>query len=671
MSRLKTILPLLLVPLLAGCIDDIVRSMIPVGPTDGEVWAPDGGSGFDADGLSSVRKLSLLRVKPNHGPFAGGTEAVISGTGFDTKVAVTFGGKAVQSKDITLLSPLALKVIVPAGAVGPAEVKVSRENDSATLAGGFIYDPVYLDPASGPTPGSTLVTIYGQGLTFTSQTTATLGGKALTELTLLSSSTLRGKTPAGPTGPADLVLSTGAKAITVEDAYTYYQAANPRSGGLGGGPIKGTLTVSVLNWLTSRPVPGAKVVLQKERSLQLSAQTDTAGAAVFSRPELKGPVTVTASLKGFESSTVMSFDARDLTIFLMPIPDPQPGPLPPGQYAGVVRGNVLFGGATGVGSTQWKLVPEPKTGQSKRVYVYSTVPSINWGAPYAGSGATVDFANSGNKAWPFTLYSRTGSLAIFAVAGIYTQATARFEPYAMGITRGVVVGPGEGTSADIWVNIPLTEQVEVQFSDLPGGVSRHQLRLALDLGADGLIMRQDHEVSGDGLLSGYTFGRLPALNHQGLIDATYTVEATFDAGDADGLPQSKATITMARPKAGVIAVDKFLGVPQQVRPQPGGTLQGNTLAWRSQGPTPDLSLTIISMPDQTPVWRIISPGTATVASLPDPTSFGLSAWPTGPLRWTQYLARLPGFSFDTFNYTHFSTRYWDRWSSDRFAFTAP
>ncbi len=35
------------------------------------------------------------------------------------------------------------------------------------------------------------------------------------------------------------------------------------------------------------------------------------------------------------------------------------------------------------------------------------------------------------------------------------QLTAKFEPYAMGVKRGVLVGPGEVVEADVWVNLPL------------------------------------------------------------------------------------------------------------------------------------------------------------------------------------------------------------------------
>ena len=658
--------------LCGGCIEDIVRARIPVPGNDMGGYNPEAGIGVDADGLVQQTQLKVLRIKPDHGTFAGGNQAVITGTGFAKGMSIKVGKNLVQPTDITLLSPIAVQVVMPPGDVGQSDVEVTRGSDKATLAKGYRYDPLRLDPSSGPTVGGTLVTVYSRGLTFAKGMTATLGAKPMTQLDVLSTSAFRAVAPAGSTGPATLKLSLASGDVTINEAYTYYLSVNPRSGGLGGGKIKGTLTVTVLNRLDRSPLPTARVVVQKERSVSLSAVTGLSGAAVFTRVGLTGPLSVTAGLKGFETSSIVSFNARDVTIFLLPRPQPQAGSVGVGTYSGVVRGNVVFGGATGIGSGKWQLVPEPKKDQVKRVYVYTTSPSLAWGPPYAGSGATIDFDDSGARAWPFVLYAYPGSLAIYAIAGLYHKTRGTFEPYAMGITRGISVGPGEGADADIWVTIPLDQKVKLSLKNLPQGVAHHRFRLALDLGADGLIMRDDHEVDADGLVSAHTFARLPALNHKGLLDATYTVEVRLDSGESDSLPQTVATLTMAQPKDGVLTVDNFVGVPRQVRPVSGAAMQGNTLAWSSgSGATPNLALTYITLADDTPVWRVYSPGTVTRVKLPDPSAFGLPAWPRASLVWTQYLARLPSFSFDNFNYSHASGRYWDRWSQDRFTISGP
>ena len=660
------LIPLLIcLSLSAGCVEDLIRSLYPVSPSDGEIPYPDGAVGFDG---KIPHRLSLVAIKPEHGPFVGGTEVLINGSGFVKGAKVRIGGTTVDSGSVTLLSPVSLKVITPPGKLGKADVQVLQGGQEVRLTDGYYYDQVYLDPSSGPVAGGTLVTLHGKDTQFTKGMKLQLGGKALTAVELVSPTVLRAKTPAGPAGPAALTMATSAGDKTIADAYSFYQSANPKSGGLGGGKLKGTLTVDVLNWLTRQPLAGASVVVQKERSFTRKALTNSQGTAVFADKGLSGKVTVTAGMKGFESTSMLSFDARDLTIFLLPIPQPQPGAFPPGSLAGVIRGHLLFGDATGVGSPKWKLVPEPKLNQVKRAYVFSSVPRIAWGPSSYGGGDTIEFKASGAKAWAYTLYSRTGSLAVFALAGIYDKSNGKFQPYAMGVTRGVVVGPGDVAKADIWVTIPLTEKVTVALKQVPAEVTKYQLRLAVDLGADGLIIRPDNEVKGDGVISGWTFGRMPSFNHKGLVDASYTVDALLDTGTTAGLPMTRATERLVQPKAGVITVDQLIGVPKQVTPPPGGTLQGNTIRWAAGGLQPNLAVTVIRKTDETPVWRIYGPGTASVIKLPDPATFGLPPWPQAPVVWLQYLAYLPGFSFDNYTYSHQSSRYWSRWSHDEFKF---
>ena len=666
----KSLVLIVCLALMPGCVEDLIKAFYPVSPTDGEVPYPDGAIGFDG---KIPHKLTLKLIKPAHGPFAGGTEVVLSGSGFTKKAKIRIGGTTLATTAIKLQSPVSIKVTTPPGKLGPADVEVIQGAENASLEGGFNYDPVYFDPDSGPAAGGTLVTLHGKDTAFKEGIKLMLGGKALSDVEVVSSSVLRARTPSGSAGPVELTMGSAGGDKTIQAAYTYYQSANQKTGGMGGGKLAGTLTVDVLDWLYRSPVSGARVVVQKGRSFTLSGTTGATGNKVFSSSQLTGPISVSVGKKGYESTSLISFDARDVTVFLLPIPNPQPGPLPPGQSAGLIRGHLLFGGVTGVGSPKWKLVPEPKgANQVKRAYVFTSVPRIAWGPPSYGSGAMVDYdKKESSTAWPFSMYARTGGMAIWAVAGIYDKATAKFEPYAMGVTRGLVVGPGDTVKADIWITIPLTEKVTVKLQDVPSEVTRYQIRHAIDLGADGLLMRMDQEAKGDGVPASWTFGRLPTFVHQGLLDATHTVDVMLDTGNASQLPMTRATERLVQPKAGQILVDKFLGVPRQLVPVKGQALQGNTIQWTSSGAAPTLAVTIIRKTDETPVWRIISAGTVSAVKLPDPKLFGLPPWPSAPVVWLQYLAYLPGVSFDNYTYYHLSSNYWKRWSYDEFSFKGP
>jgi hypothetical protein len=668
------VLPALACALLAsGCLGDLVKSFIPVDPQANEPGFVDAGIGYDGE---VPERLTVNAAKPSHGPFVGGTEVILTGSGFDQKTTVKIGGKIPQVGDLQILSPVAIRVITPAGEVGPADVVVAKGAEFVTLQGGYTYDPIALDPDSGPTAGGTLVTLTGKGTDFRAGMTLSLGGAPLTEVEVVSPTTVRARTPAGPAGPSDLTLTGLPGAIgerTIAGAFTYYSSTNPKSGGMGGGPIAGTLTVSVLNWLDRKPVVGAQIVVQKERSFTLTAKADAKGVAVFTGPSLTGPVTVSAGFAGFESSSLVSFDARDVTIFLMPIPQPQPGPIPPGPQAGMIKGYVLFGGATGAGSPIWKIVPEPKGDQVKRVYVYTSFPSVEWGPQMPSSSATIDYdASKSITAWPYTIIGRTGGMAVYAVAGLFNKVTQAFDPYAMGIARGVVVGPGETKSVDVWVQIPLTEKITLKLKDLPPEVSRYQVRFAISLGAEGVILRPDHEVGGDGLAASLSFARLPGFGNQGLLDGSYTVDVQLESAAPDGLPTVHGTLrSVLADQDRTIVVDRFVGPPSQVKPAAGAAIEGNTLQWGVSGEPADLAVTTIRLTDDTPVWRVISKGDVTQVKLPDPKTLGLPAWPSGPMSWSQWHARLPGFSFDSYNYSHLNSSYWDRWSFDQFDLKVP
>lgn len=658
-----------------ACVDEIIKDIINVPEPDVFVFPNvDAGPSFDGD-APPITVLSLLNVQPDHGPFTGGTRVTITGSGFGKGIEVRIGGKRVADDQLVLLSPVSMEVLTPAGEVGPADIEVIRGDSSAKLPpGAFTYDPVVLDPPSGPVSGGTLVTLEASGLELTAGMKIELAGKPMTDVEVISKSLLRARTPAHIQGTARLVLGTAKGDVTIDDAFTYYQSTNQLRGGLGGGPINGTVTVSVLNWLTRTPVPGAKVVLQKGRELELLATTDPAGIAVFKAATLSGPVTVTAGAPQHETSTIALFDQRDATLFLYPIIPPNPGGLPPGQLVPFVEGNILFGGTTGAGLAEWKIVPPPKKDQVKRVYVFTTNPTIRRHSPPSPrSTATVDFApGTGATGWSYNMYVSSGNMAIYAIAGLYNTRTGSFEPYAMGLRRGVVTAPGDRLKVDVVVNIPLTEKVEVQLKNVPAGVDRHQVRLALRVGADGYILRQDQEVSGEGVPSSLPFGRLPRFTHPGLLDASLAVDVVLDRSGPRGLPLLRATETLIPATQKTIVIDDLVGAPKQVKPNPGAVLAGNTLRWSSSGAKADLAITAIETPDETPVWRVIAPGNVTELKLPDPQTLGLPAWPPGPMIWLQWLVRLDsGYKYDTFNYGDISSSYWTRWSFDQFSFVGP
>ena len=660
--------------LICACSSSPSNNQRVVVPGADATIAPDaGGSATAPDGSGS--NLSITSVSPPHGPFVGGTTLAIMGTGFDKTSKVKVGGKGIQVGQSKLLSPSKMVVVSPAGKVGPADVEVTTGKYKVVSKGAFSYDPVYLDPASGPTAGGTLVEVYGTGTTFKTGMKLTLGGAAMTDVEVLSATRLRAKTPVGASGLADLAVGTK---LTVREAFRYYVSTNPAGGGLGGGPIKGTLTVSVLDANTRAPLSDVKVVVDDALATVFTGKTDAKGVIVFTKKNFAGPINVTAGKDKYESTTVASFDARDVTILLFPIIKPSPGAPPPGKLAGTVRGYVMFGGTTGVGSKDWAIVPEPSsTDEVKRVYVYGSVPAIGAKVPGEVAGATIDYKPGGTAtAWPYERDVYPGMRAVYALAGLYNKTTKKFVPHAMGVTRGVVVGPGDIVKkVDVMVNVPLGKQIIVALADVPTTAKMHKVRLCLDFGSDGFGLRADMDAQGLGVTKVFTFKQQPEFNHKGLSDAAYALDVALDGGGTLAKPYPpyvRGTMRSVKPTLGQMVMNKFVGPAKLTDPGSSGTLKNNTLTWTPSGATADLSITLVVDLNSTPVWRIISDGQNYSVKLPDPTTAGLPPWPKGKyLVWAQWMVKLPSYNFNKYTYNHLQSTYWARWSQQQTIFKTP
>lgn len=668
----------LVVVALPGCPSTEER-----GPVSVTVLGADGGSLFPdlapaaADGPvveAAPGGPVVSDCSPSHGPFVGGTRVTITGSGFSKKSVVRVGGRAIQVGKTTWYGPTKIVVVTPAGTPGAADVTVTDAGRTGTLASGFTYDPVYLDPASGPTVGGTLVEIFGSGTAFAKGSTVTLDGAAMTGVEVISATRMRAKTPPGAVGAAELAVTPASgTALRLKEAYAYYASTNPLSGGLGGGPVKGTITVSVLDATTRKPVPDAAVNIKGAGKSWYTGKTDLKGMVVLSDQNLLGPLDVTAGKDKYETTTVANLDARDVTIFLSPIVTPSPGPPPPAAKLGQVSGMVMFGGMTGVGDALWGLVPEPSSSDEiKRAFVHASVLSLAHKVPAVQTSAVIDHTpGSKVKAWPYALKVVPAMQAVYCLAGLYTKSTGAFVPHALGVTRGVVVGPGESrANVDVLVDIPLRQTVTLKLKDVPASAAQHDVRLAIDLGAEGYIVRLDTDVQATGVVTSFAFARQPILGQGGLRDASFAVKVALDAGgtfDKPYVPFVRGTMRSVKPnQAGVIEMGAFVGPVTFVSPTTYGTLQNNALSWTPSGAAASLAVTVVVDLSLNPVWRVITGGTTTGVQLPDPTTLGLTALPKGSyLVWAQWEAHLPSYDFNKFNYNHLSSDYWDRWSQSQ------
>ena len=265
-------------------------------------------------------------MNPPAGPSAGGTAITVVGTGFSSGDRLFVG--ALEATSVQVTSPALLTAVTPPGTAGPANVEVRSGTDptiAGRLASGYTYqDPfalVQVAPASGAQAGGTYVTLLGSG--FGLGIGATFGGNAAANVQLVDAYTVACNTPPGTPGPVDVTASqpaTGGTSATstLAGGFSYFNPTNV-AGGESGGPIDGTLNVTVLDsdyTAPDQPLPGTLVILGSDPRTPFQGLTDANGQITFSDPSLVKAQTVTANYSGFVAATVDDVGSQNLTIFL-------------------------------------------------------------------------------------------------------------------------------------------------------------------------------------------------------------------------------------------------------------------------------------------------------------------------------------------------------------------
>lgn len=639
--------------------------------------------------------LQLQFVDPDHGSFAGGTEVLVRGFDFNDQTQVFFGGRLVEPLNFEFVDSRRILVRTPPGEPGLAEVRVERSGEVASLDDSYRYEPIEVDPPSGSVAGGTFVTITGLGTDFASGTVVTFDGLPLVDVQIIGDQALTGFTPPGTAGTANIEVITQTGAYEAERAYTYQATGDPFFGGMSGGPISGSVNVVVIDDASNNGIPGAFVAIGDPSSSPFVGTTDLLGQITFSAADLTGPVTVTAAAYGFERAMFVEFDAQNISIFLRRPPEPASGPVPPAPQTGHIYGHVLFGDATSLGSPYWDLVPEPRTPtERKRLYVTTTARNM-FGTPYAPT-RFIDYEYDPDViAWEFDVWARPSATALVAIAGLYDPerdpsgtGSTGFEPFAMGVNRGVLVGPGENViGADVVVNVPLDSALQVHLDGPPAlntpgydGPQYYKIRPFVDLGGEGMILmnkngmltppapedRPNHyrfEPGSDSiLLSGMTPLVGPISDSAyGFIVGAYT--------ETDTNPYSSRVVRGFSGMSSPLTVGDFIGNPRQLDPAPGGMGSRVGLSYELEAPSTGEStfnLHLLTDEDGGQVARIITRGDVRDVDIPDLTGYGLPPFPTDvDISWTLWSVRTAGgTTFDEFNYRQLSALYWEAYAVD-------
>ena len=290
-------------------------------------------------------RIDLL--KEPTGPATGGDEVRLYGAGFEPACTVRFGtwlGEVTSVEDDGGL----LRVIAPPGAPGPVDVQLSCPAGEVIRPDGYDYRPEALRlnaivPDSGASGGNAQATIYGAG--FEKGMQVRFGGKSALQIAVHDSHRATLRTPPHEPGTVTVDVLLGEQSDALLDGYTYYLPTNPQ-GGTYGGPLDGTLNVTVLDFYTLDPIPQAAVQVGQPGEAgypQHSGTTDETGQIVFSGPDLVGEVTVSATKAQYSASSIAKFDAQNATLLLFPWVPPSPGGGGGGQGLplATLRGRVL------------------------------------------------------------------------------------------------------------------------------------------------------------------------------------------------------------------------------------------------------------------------------------------------------------------------------------------
>lgn len=177
---------------------------------------------------------TVASITPASGPLTGGAVVTITGTNFAPGATVKFGEEAASA--VTLVSPTALAVVVPAvPAGGVRDITVTNADGRTALLTGaytFIAPPTIsaVYPNSGVLAGGTKITITGTN--FNPGSAVTIGGLPAGSVKVVSSTTITATAPAHAAGKVPVVVKNpDGQSVTLAEGYAYKAGGDANSDG--------------------------------------------------------------------------------------------------------------------------------------------------------------------------------------------------------------------------------------------------------------------------------------------------------------------------------------------------------------------------------------------------------------------------------------------------------
>ncbi len=623
--------------------------------------------------------FAVVGLSPSHGPFSGGTRAILSGRGLSSDVQVSIGGSPLPPSAIVASDPTHAAVITPPGPPGPADVTIVDPKTArrATLPGGFLYDAFVLQPNSGATTGGTRVAFQGSGTTWSAGTKVAFAGVACANVSVSDPTHLLCTTPPGAAAIVDVdVITPDGVDTKARDAFTYSDSPDGYRGGLGGGALSGSLTVLAFDEFTGVPIPSAHAIVGGSIATALVQSTDSMGTAQFTSPTLMGKVTVTVAAKCHNPITFVDVPVGSVTAYLNPVLDPTCGSGDPpsgGNYTtaatGQIDGQLVWPSTVEFARGAWANVPPPQRQTERQAaYVFlATSPTAAFQLPAATSATTPN--SLGDLGYAYTIAANPGNLNLYALAGIEDRSLTPpvFTAYAMGVARGIAVLPSSDvTGVDIPMNTLLDQGVTLIPNPPPPTVSgpdhlTSQLAVSLDE-TTYAVLPNGTQTAFLPVEASVSFIGVPALNNA-LAGQSYVYSGTAATGAGNTPPLSVVALVETTNANTTVVVGGFLAVPAPV--QPGAGTWSGTHVTIAEPSSFDLVEINVASAAGLVTWTIVAPQGDTSFDVPDLSGFadnvGLRH---GAIQTVAYVASIASFQYGQLRYGQLSAGAWNAYAEN-------
>ena len=638
-------------------------------------------SGTMLDELTLGPAFAVTGLQPSHGPWTGGTRTTITGRGFSSNLQVWIGATELPASNVFASDPTQVAVLTPPGAPGPVDVRVVDVTSAqqATLSAGFVYDSFSLTPGSGATTGGTRIALKGNGTAWTAASTVKVGSAACATVTFTDATDLACTTPANGTGSQSVtVLNADGSSDEADDAFVYSDSPDGFRGGLYGGALSGTLNVLGFDSWTGAPLQGGQVIAGSNLTTARVATLDSSGAAQLTGPSLSGQVTVTVAARCHQPMTYVDVPVDTVTVYLTPTLDPaclSGDPPSTGnsipQDVGTIAGELVWPGELEFERGPWSNIPMPGSHERQAAYVFAAAGSPLKPLTLPDPSTATTPASGGRLGYAYQLVAVPGNTTVVALAGLEEDSDAgqaiRFEPFAMGIVRGVPAQPNVETQG---VDIPMSTLLDRSITTVPQppattlrGPDRLTSVLAIDLGAGSYALLPQSGVTTLLPISGnVSFVGAPALDGT-LAGSSYDLAAAAVTGSAGSFPLSVVTGIETTNGNDPVTLGGFFAIPVLVQP--------STAAWggthvqiQASGPI-DLALVDLSTGDGLVDWRVVAPGSDLSFDLPDLSQVqGIEHLVHGTLVTTFSIARIDGFQYGLLRSGQLASSAWSAYAED-------